>query len=57
MKFDWWWLLKLTLERISAPLREAMTKSVQEWEVKAKATPNPLDDVLVAVVKWLLVIE
>jgi len=57
MKFDWFWLLRLVLERISAPLRAALEASVREWDAKAKETENPLDDVVVAIVKWLLVIE
>lgn len=57
MKFDWWMLLPLVWERISKPLRDAIVKSVKEWEAKAKETPNDLDDVVVAVVKWLLMIE
>jgi len=56
-KFNWLWLVALIWERISEPLREAVVKSVKEWEAKAKETPNELDDVVVTVVKWLLMIE
>jgi len=54
---DWWIkLIGVMLEHISGPLREAIKKSVIEWEKKAKETPNPWDDILVGVVKWILAI-
>lgn len=53
-----WWLklLETILKTISGPLREAIVKSVKEWEAKAKETTNPWDDILVGIVKWILVI-
>ena len=49
-------LLETILGSISGPLREAVVKSVKEWEVKAKETKSPWDDILVGIVKWVLVI-
>jgi len=53
-----WWLrlLETLLGSISGPLRDAIINSVKEWEVQAKETESPWDDILVGVVKWLLVI-
>jgi len=54
------WLVALllkVLESISAPLREAIVKSVAEWEQKAAETASPWDDIVVGVVKWLLNIK
>jgi hypothetical protein len=41
----------------SGPLREQIVKSINEWEVKAKETKDPWDDVLVAGVKLILNIK
>lgn len=54
------WLIMLlwkVLESISGPLRDSIIKSVKEWEVKAKETESPWDDILVAAVKWVLNIQ
>lgn len=54
------WLIVLlmnVLGSISGPLREQIVKSVREWEVKARETESPWDDVLVGCVKWLLNIK
>jgi len=50
-------LITFLWPRISKPLREAIVKSVAEWEQKAKATENQLDDIAVGLLKWLLGIE
>ena len=52
----WLELVKLILGAISGPLHEQIVKSVQEWEKKAKETADPMDDLLVAIVKWVLCI-
>jgi len=54
-----WWLnlINIVMQSISGPMREQIVASVNEWELKAKETESPFDDVLVGVVKWLLVIE
>lgn len=54
---DWWVkLIAAILGQVSGPLREAIMKSVGEWEIKAKETPNPWDDILVGIVKFFLAI-
>lgn len=53
-----WWvkLLELIMGQVSGPLREMIVKSVKEWEAKAKETADPMDDILVGIVKWILLI-
>ena len=54
---DWWIkLVAQLLQVVSGPLRESIVKAVQEWEVKAKETENPWDDILVAIVKFMLAV-
>lgn len=54
---DWWLkLIQGLLTSISGPLRDAIIKSVKEWEIKAKETDSPWDDILVGIVKWILAI-
>ena len=54
---DWWIkLVAQLLQVVSGPLRESIVKAVQEWEVKAKETGNPWDDILVAIVKFMLAV-
>ena len=50
-------LLQFLWPRISEPLRRAIEDSIRDWEAKAKETSNDLDDVIVAVVKWIMGIE
>jgi hypothetical protein len=45
--------LLILLNAISPDLKEFISKSLAEWEIKAKATKNPFDDLLV---KLLIVI-
>ena len=54
-----WWatLLKMVLERISPELRKALVDLIKRLEDQAKATPNPVDDILVAVLKFVLIGE
>ena len=52
-----WNLIQIVWSSTSGPMREAIVKSVKEWEVKAKQTPGEFDDVVVEVIKWLLVIK
>jgi len=47
-------LLKLLIPVISAPLREVIIASVDDWEKKAAQTANPWDDIFVGLLKWLL---
>lgn len=47
-------LLDKMLNSISTELREAIKKSLTEWEAKAEATPNPLDDLVVKFVRIIL---
>lgn len=49
-------LLQLVWGQTSGPLREAIVKSVKEWEVKARETKGPVDDIIVGIVKWILAI-
>jgi len=39
-------ILKILLERMSPEIREAMCRMLKELHAKAKATPNPVDDIL-----------
>jgi len=50
-------MLLIVLEKASPEIREALVNLVKDWEVKALATPNKVDDVLVFLVKKLLLIE
>jgi len=47
-------LLDKFLNSISGDLREAIKKSLTEWEAKAKETPNPLDDLVVKLLRIIL---
>jgi len=47
-------LLDKFLNSISGDLREAIKKSLIEWEAKAKETPNPVDDLVVKFLRILL---
>jgi len=51
------WIMRVILLVISAATPE-IKQGINEWlddlEVKAKATPNPIDDVLVGLLKSLL---
>ncbi len=50
-------LLPLIIPNISRVLREALVEAIEELEKKAQETKNPYDDMLVALLKELLVIE
>jgi len=47
-------LLDKFLNSISGDLREAIKKSLVEWEAKAKETPNPIDDLVVKLLRIIL---
>ena len=49
-------LIKIIWGSVSAPMREQIVQSVKEWEIKAKESETPYDDILVEIVKWLLAI-
>ncbi len=51
------WILQLVtflLANITPELRLVLSKSVKEWEEKAKQTSSPVDDILVGLVKTIL---
>jgi len=51
------WLLliiQLVWAKVSPEIRESITKFVKQLEKDAAATPNPMDDFLVQVLKLLL---
>ena len=50
-------LLRKILDSISPNIREFIETSVKELAVKAKATPNPYDDVAVEILAWVLCVE
>lgn len=50
-------LLRKILESISPDVKKFIDKSVKEWYVKAKETPNPYDDIAVEVVAWILGVD
>ncbi len=39
------------VKSMSGPLKAAIKRSIPEWEAAAKETENPVDDMLVALVK------
>ena len=47
-------LITLVVTSASPELREMINKWVADLEEKAKATPNPFDDVLVGLIKVVL---
>ena len=47
-------LLKKILELVSPQLREAIKKSLDEWEAKAAETTSIADDILVLFLKKLM---
>lgn len=47
-------LLKLILSAISPELRKWICEAMEDLEKKAATTPNPVDDILVAVLRKLL---
>lgn len=49
-------LVQTMLTSVSGPMRQEIVKSIQQWEIKAKETKSPWDDILVGAVKWLLAI-
>lgn len=50
----WIELLKRLLEAATPELRELILEAIRNLEEKAKETPNPIDDLLVWVLKKLL---
>ena len=54
-----WWarILQMILDRISPELRKALKDLIDRLEAQAKATPNPIDDILVAVLRVVLLGE
>lgn len=64
MKIDWTFALKAAakllgtlIKTLSPEIRDIVTKTVNEWEAKAKETENPWDDHFVALVKEILGID
>ena len=45
--------LQIMITMITPELKSYIQKNISEWEEKAKATPNPIDDVIVGMVKSL----
>jgi len=50
-------LLAKILRKISPDVREFIVSSIKELDKKAKATPNPYDDVALDVLAWLLQVD
>jgi len=50
-------LYTLIWPKVSPQIREAIVNFVKELDKKAQATPNPIDDILVAVIKLALGID
>lgn len=50
-------IVRQLLKLISPHIREYLEKILPELEAKAKATPNPWDDILVAILKVMFVVE
>lgn len=48
---------KLVWPKVSPQIREAIVSFIKELEKKAEATPNPVDDILVAIIKLTLGID
>ncbi len=48
---------KLIWPEVSPQIREKIVNFVKELEEKAKATPNPVDNILVAILKLALGID
>ena len=51
-----WDMIKKIMEFVSPELRKLLIDFVLDLEVKAAATPNPWDDVLVFILKKMLAI-
>lgn len=47
-------VLRSILLKATPDVRQKLTQLLDDWEEKAKATPNPFDDLLVFVVRGLL---
>jgi hypothetical protein len=47
-------ILMIVVGAVTPELREALSKSVVEWEAKAAQTKNPFDDILVKIIKAML---
>ena len=52
--FDFFGLLDKFINSISGDLRDTIKKSLSEWESAAAKTDNPLDDLLVKLVRIIL---
>lgn len=52
-----WSLWQIVWGSTSPAMRDQIVKSIKEWEVKARETKGKGDDILVAIVKWLLAIQ
>lgn len=50
-------LFNLIWPKISPQIRESIVNFVKELEKKAEATPNPVDNILVAIIKLALGID
>lgn len=47
-------LLVAVLPKVSKEIRESLLKFLQGLQVKAKATPNPFDDIILAILIGIL---
>lgn len=50
-------LLRKILDSISPDIRAFIETSIKDLAVKAKATPNPYDDVAVEILAWMLCVD
>ena len=50
-------ILQKAIENISPQLRAAIKEFILKWEITAKATPKPWDDLLVMIAKVIFDIE
>lgn len=47
-------LLLLILPAVTPALKEMLCKFIEDFKVKAKATPNPMDDVMAEILDAIL---
>ena len=50
-------ILRIIIRKSTPAIRKEICDFVREWEQKAKATPNKVDDVLAELVKAILVMK
>jgi hypothetical protein len=49
-------VFRSVIGKATPEIREKLVELLDEWEKKAKATPNPWDDLLVHIVRGLVVV-